>query len=344
VNRTIMSAYSELIGWYPLGNAASIPDGQDLHAVPPFEITDKATVLADLGSDATLYAFQPMPIHVSQEIRYMLLANEVEVCPVITRFENAAREEKLFKQANERFKDNILKMFRENWGITEELDFESAKAYTDNFYTAFFDKRLNNTFQLPVDIVDEMLADQFYNSTFFYDEMVRIASTHFLNYVHTTMDAKINSIATGEDDGSGIKARKLIYMSAHDNTLAAMLSGIEQKQRLQPFYASHFLIELWQKIGTEGAGPDDFYVKWIYNNQTLNVNGTCDDEGRCPYSQFKSFLQYREYQGDWMAACIDTDASFSGAWYIVVGTAAGVMGIGVIGYFVIKKMFLTPKA
>jgi hypothetical protein len=269
-----MSAYSEINGWYPMGSVESIPSGEGLHAVPPFEITNKATIISDLGNNPTKSAYQPMPIHVSQEIKYMLLAMDANVCPAATRFEREARREPLFKEANERFKDNILRLLGEKWGINEELDFTTAKPYTDHFYAAYFDARLNGTFQLPIENIDEMLADQFYNWTFFYDEMVRIASSNFLNFLHTTMDAKINSIATGKDDGSGIKARKLIYISAHDSTLAAMLSGIEQKQTIQPFYASQFLIELWQKTGTAGTSPDDFYAKWIYNDKALNVNGT----------------------------------------------------------------------
>jgi hypothetical protein len=201
---------------------------------------------------------------------------------------------------NEKYTDNILKELRQNWGIEAE-DFIAAKPYTDHFYAAYFDQRLNKKFQLDIAKIDEMLADQFYFYTFFYDEMVRIASTKFLNFVYSTFDAKIKAMNSKEDDGSGMKQRKLIYISAHDSTLAAMLSGIEQKQKLQPFYASHILIELWQKSGTAGDKPEDFYVKWIYNDESLKVVDGCDN-GNCPYPEFKEFLQAREYQGDWEAA------------------------------------------
>lgn len=346
VNRTIMSAYSEINAWYPMGTVQKLDGDERDHALPPFEIPDKLKILAELGDFPTKEGFQPMPIHVGQEINEMLRAMDAATCPVVTKFEKLARLEDSFRKVNERYKDNILKQLRENWGILRDLDIISSKVYSDNFYSNYFDVNLlEERFMFNMTYVDTLLADQFYFYTFYFDEMVRIASSKFLNYIHTTIDAKIKSIATGEDDGTGIKDRKLIFFSAHDSTLAAMLSGIEKKQELQPFFASHILIELWQKSGTSGKEADDYIVKWIYNDEALNVNGTCDKDGRCPYPQFKEFLQFREYKGNWHAACQGNEIlpAYTGAWYVVVGAAAGALGLGMVSYFVIKKYFFMPK-
>lgn len=344
VNRTIMSAYSEINSWYPMGTSVRDLTGDERdYAVPPFEVVDKSKILAKLRDAPTLSGFQPIPIHVSQEIDQMLRAMDAPVCPVVQSYESRATKEPNFAEVNARYTDNILKALEQEWGI-DNLNFVTAKPYTDSFYAAFFDDRLREQYKLNITHIDRILADQFYEYTFYFDEMVRIASTKFLNFLHTTIDSKINSIATGEDDESGILKRKMIYLSAHDSTLAAMLSGIEQQQELQPFYASHILVELWRKDGRKGKDPEDYYVKWIYNGQSLNVTEECVD-GKCPYPEFKEYLQSREYEGDWEKACNGGDImnSYFGAWYIVVGAAGGILMLGTIGYFIIKRILLAPK-
>lgn len=344
VNRTIMSAYSEINAWYPMGSVTKLTGNEREAALPPFAIPERDKILAELSDFPTKYGFQPMPIHVSQEIDYMLRAMDAPVCPVVTKFERLARKEVTFTDVNKRYLDNILRKVRDIWEIPEELDFTTVKPYTDTFYANWFDDRLIEKYMLDIEFIDTIIADQFYFYTFYFDEMTRIASSKFLNYVYTIMDAKIKALNTGEDDGTGILERKLIFLSAHDSTLAAMLAGVEQKQEIQPFYASHILIELYKKSGASGKEPSDYYTKWIYNDKALNITEECKPTGTCSYPEFKAYLQSREYQGDWFKACQDGERenAFTGAWYIVVGSVVGVIGLGAVLYFVIKKTFFVP--
>ena len=350
VNRTIMSAYSEITSWYPLGTSKSFQTGGERDkALPPFPISDKEKILSILKDSPTMGGFQPIPIHVSQEIDQLLRAMDPPVCPVVSSFEDRARKEADFLKINEKYKDNILKSLKENWGIKEDLDIFSAKKYTDTYYAAMFDQRpINSTYKLDETKFDAILAEQFYYVTFYYDEMVRIASHKFLNFLYTLFDSKIKSISTGQDDGTGIKERKLVYFSAHDSTVAAIMSGIEQKQLLQPFYAIPIFIELWKKAGTQGKDPKDYYVNFLYNDKSINVNGTCTQSGstyKCDYSKFKEFLQYRQYQGNWDQACqgIIVKPAYFGKWYIIAGVSAGILTFGAFGYFMLKKLMFTPK-
>ena len=345
-----MSAYSEITSWYPLGSGKQFTTGKEREkALPPFEIAEKEKILSTLKDSPTMEGFQPIPIHVSQEIDQLLRAMDPPVCPAISKYEEDARKEEGFKKINEKYKDNILKSLKENWGIKEDLDIFTAKKYTDTYYAAMFDKRpINDKYKLDESKLDELLADQFYYVTFFYDEMVRIASHKFLNFFYTLIDSKIKSIATGEDDGTGIKQRKLVYFSAHDSTVAAILSGLEQKQPKQPFYAVPLFIELWKKAGTQGKDSKDYYINFLYNDKSLNINGTCTLDGttyKCDYPKFKEFLQYREYQGNWNEAWQGSEISpaYFGKWYIIAGASAGVIGLGIVGYFVLKRILFTPK-
>jgi hypothetical protein len=277
--RTTMSAYSELLAWYPLGTAEKIQSIKQTQAVPPFEVTDKEKIMTELNDDATMYGFQPVPIHNLEENNKILKGTSTEVCPGFAELKTKAMKDPIFTQINKRYTDNILKTVREKWGINETLDFATVDPYTDSFYSAWFDRRLIDEFMMDVGKIDTMFADRFYYYFFQTDEMTRIASTKFLNYIRTRMDAKIKSIAAGVDDGSGIYDLKLIFMSAHDDSLAGFLAGVEQPQKLQPFYASNILIELWKNVGTNGSNVEDYYAKWVYNDVALNINGTCSDAG-----------------------------------------------------------------
>ena len=343
-NRTIMSAYSEINGWYPMGLVQQIRSAEKRQAVPPFSVTNLTSILKDLKKNPTPSAFQPMPIHVGQgSIDNILRAQSASVCPVVKKFQALARKEAGFSERNKVYKDNIFKAISENWGIKNNNDFISVSPYTDGFDTSFFDDRLIEKYTLPIEYVDRILADKFYFYTFFFDEMVRIASTHFLNFLYSTFDAKIKAITTKNDDGSGMKRKKLIFISAHDSSIAAFLSGIEQKQMYQSFFATHNMIELWKNKGTLGNSDEDYYVKWLYNDVALNINNDCD-EGKCPYVLFKEFLKSREYQGeDWEKDCLNISESWTGPWLLVAGIAAGVFICGTISYFVIKRIFISPK-
>ncbi|CAI2369510.1 unnamed protein product [Moneuplotes crassus] len=341
-NRTIMSAYSENQGWYPLGSVEEVLPEQKNTALPPFEIDNIEETLNDLGNDPTMHGYQPIPIHVGgDDFAHIFQAHDAKTCPVVNQFAQKVRDEAKFTEINEKYKDNILKQIRENWEVDEDLDFKSVGHLADQFYTAYFDDRLVQKYQLPVETVDKIMADQFYYFNFYFDEMVRIATSNFLNFLYSTFDAKILSTLTDMDDVNWIKSKKLIYISAHDSTAAAVLSGIEQKQEYQPFYATHNLIQLWKKAGTNGDKDEDYYVKWIYNDKALNINNKCDEEGRCPYDLLKEYLKSREYQGDdWLAACKGTQSNWLGGYHIILSTFGGVVALGFVSYLMMKKFMI----
>eukprot|EP00343_Euplotes_focardii_P006174 CAMPEP_0205808814 /NCGR_PEP_ID=MMETSP0205-20121125/12860_1 /ASSEMBLY_ACC=CAM_ASM_000278 /TAXON_ID=36767 /ORGANISM="Euplotes focardii, Strain TN1" /LENGTH=255 /DNA_ID=CAMNT_0053085053 /DNA_START=314 /DNA_END=1078 /DNA_ORIENTATION=- len=255
-----MSVYSELLAWYPLGTVEKIKNKEKFQAIPPFEFIGKADAEKSLGNDPTLHGFQPVSIHSGYQTNKMLRANDYDICPATRYYARLAKEDPKFEEINKKYIDNILKSVREDWGISKTLDFASVDPFTDSYYSAMFDLRLKEEFALDNDKIDAMFADRFYQYFMLRDEVARLASTNFLAFVTNNMDAKIFAFSpNGTSDDSHLK---LVLMSAHDSTLAAILSGVEQKQKVQPFYASSILIELWQKEGTEGTSGDDFYAQW----------------------------------------------------------------------------------
>ena len=310
VNRTLMSAYSELLAWYPLGTVEEIKQKYEKQrAQPPFEVKNKDKIIKELGNFPTMDGFQPVPIHTGKNIDKLLRANDEAVCPIVEFYYEKAKKDKKFKEVNKRYADNILKTIHDDWKVNQTLDFATVDPWTDSYFTAMFDLRLKEEFELDNDKVNEMLADRYYYFYYLFDEVKRLVSTNFLNFVYTKMDQKIsfqNSKNSAEtEDFEDIKDLKLVFMSAHDSTLAAILSGVQQPQDIQPLFASSILIELWKREGSSEKNDEnsEFYVKWILDDKNLNIGGVCDSEGNCPYEKFKEFLESREYQGDWEEAC-----------------------------------------
>lgn len=199
--------------------------------------------------------------------------------------------------------------------------------------------RIKEEFNLDDDKIDTMLADRFYNYTFMYDEMTRLATNNFLKFVGRHLDDKISE--EEGDSTSEDKSLKLVFMSAHDSSLSAILAGVEQKRKIQPFYASSIMIELWQSDHTDASSPDDFYVKFIYNDEPLNIGGVCDQNGKCPFSPFRQFLRNREYKGDWEEGCKNPDegshSKLIGIMTLVI-SGASFITLGVFGYLLIKRL------
>lgn len=297
VNRTLMSAYSELPGWYPLGSAEKLEQGETTQATPPFDFPGRDGIITDLGLSATFADFQPVPIHNGLDAENIMVA--MNHCPYVKELYKKARKTETFRKTNEIYKPNILKSIHDDWGVPKELDFATVDPYTDSYYSAWFDDRLKPEFLLDNDKIDTMFADRFYKYSYYLDEAIRLVSTNFINFIYTKFDSKIKAVETGMDDGTGILDLKLIFMSAHDSSIAAFMAGVEQPQELQPFYASTIHVELWKKNEETERPEDQYYAKWIYNDGALNINMTCDEAGFCPYPKFKTYLQSRELDGDW---------------------------------------------
>lgn len=140
--------------------------------------------------------------------------------------------------------------------------------------------------------MDQIIADRYYSYAIQSDFMARLASTKFHAFLYTKFDERISSDSP----------MRFILLSGHDSTIAAFLAGVEQRKLVQPFFASSILVELWKKDSTEGAQPEDFYIKYIYDGEPQKLGDFCDEQGRCVYPAFKAYLQEREVE-DFEGTC-----------------------------------------
>ena len=132
-----------------------------------------------------------------------------------------------------------------------------------------------------------------------------------------------------------------MYLSAHDSSLTAFMSGFQQKQEEQAFFASNILIELYRDASKNSGDEDEFSVIVKYNGKEINLGGkdVCADTN-CPFKTVKDFLKSREYDGDLEETCNQSEGSSSknGAWIYVLIAFAIFIVVANAGYFIVRAM------
>lgn len=68
---------------------------------------------------------------------------------------------------------------------------------------------------------------------------------------------------------------RLILLSAHDTSLAAILSALNLQSKSPVEFAAFLTIELWQRKDSSGKNKDDYYITWNYNGDPQNFNNFC---------------------------------------------------------------------
>ena len=342
-NRTIMSAYSEILGYYPFGVARNMTDNQKLMATPPFAFEGQTNIMKELGVVPTKYGFQPIPIHVG-DIDPMMRGMDSDICPYQSTLRHKYIGSDDWNKVNQKYQDILFKEMVSKWNADKnKLDFSSAYPYIDNYYSAWYDQMevINPISGDAQKQVDDILRDGLYEGFYGLDLAVKLATTRFFNFVHSTLDRKIEALSGSKNVTEFYKDIKLMYLSAHDSTLSAIMSGLYQKQPEQVYFASNFKVELYEV--TSGNDEKKYTVRMLFNEKPFNI-GTNNTwaEVDWPYNTVKTFLKSREYDGDLNDICMNgsnsnENSDAAKAWLIVLLITAILIVLLNIGYFVMIK-------
>lgn len=301
-----------------------------------------------LGTSATLFEFQPIPIHVGN-IDAMMRGMDSDICPYQSTLRSKFVGSGSWNDLNNHYQKSLFPEMEENWNVTAEtLDFTTSYEYIDNYYSAWFDQMTipNELSKEAKTEVDMILRDGLYQGFFSIDLAVRLATTRFFNFLHTTLQLKIGAILEKDGIPSFYEEIKFMYLSAHDSSLTAFLSGLLQKQDTQMFFASSLLIELYQTKDAAFKNNTDFWVVMKINNKTINI-GTEKVCGKiCQFETVKNFLISREYKGDIDKICQEGEPSSLSAtvWLWLLFATALFVFLSIGGYFITRTVFMKQKA
>jgi lysosomal acid phosphatase len=273
VNRTIMSAQSQLLGFFP--NGPQISKNLTSKAVPPLAMD--FSIINTLGLDAVPNAYQPVPVHVvSAAYDNMLAGYSSKSCPYINVITQMVQQSIEYQSRVTNYTQNLQKQLFRVFG--QELDFETAGWYAD---VLVCDKYQN--YSIPAGLTDDMFQQMMgimnYSNSYFFDYGgAYLASSQFYSQVLQTFNGVIN----------GTDTHKWQLYSAHDTTLIGLLRAIDQWDGNNPPFASTLVFELYQ----DDLNSTNYGVYTRYNDAYLNIAGCPDYPNLCPISQFQSFFSW----------------------------------------------------
>lgn len=275
VNRTIMSAQSQLMGWFPAGPA--LTQAQVAGAVPPMTLSPQVLKIQQtMGLDAILDDYQPVPIHmVLYDQDTLLLAYDPSVCPGVN--EITAEYQTSPEYINQ------TNYYKENWQAEVEavfggsIGFEDAAWMGDTLWAEQF-----HGFPKPAGVTDAMFdylvqMMAYCNAYLFLNPTgMQLSTMNFFSTVNGYFQMMWN------DQSNPLKFN---FYSAHDTNLAAYLTAMGAFDCLtqpNPPFASTIMFELW----ANGNNP---YVLVKYNDVELVLPGCGGVE--CSLEQFEAFTQ-----------------------------------------------------
>jgi len=290
LNRTILSAESQLLGMFPPEKGKAIPKDEMHKAYPPNKISKEVQDEIDkLGNISIPSKIRAIPINFFHKEKKPYLLTEEEDCP----------RTKYIKEKNYKKKDvqNFIKEFRDKYSdklmeyinITDKSIFENyyfLLEITDHFISNYIHKRKNLKFFEDEGINLKEYYEQcikFKNISMYEIETTKevgimAASPIFKDLLHY-MDNIINiNINKDKENFKNKKTPKFIMYSGHDYIIAAVqlyLNAAFNVPCFYPGFAANQFFELHKEDGIDNKNlnQSNFHVEYYFNgNLLLNIS------------------------------------------------------------------------
>ena len=282
-NRTIMSAQSQLLGLFPTGKSLS----NAKFAVPPMNLSaDSGADLLDLEDEALPNHFQPISIRTSDRFSF---------CPRLTRLDIESQTGSQSQHLIKEYSD-VLEAVKSVLSCSEDEAVEVMRDVVDSVAANEFEGySLPGEFNEKVREEMKELRDELFALSFSYENIVRLWVTEFFTDLANTLENVKNDNQT------------VIFKlySAHDTTIAGILSGFERFDGQIPPFASSLLFEI----------TDNSHLKVIYNDQVVTIPPCSQSE--CQIEGVVEYLRDRAYS-DFAVACGVYAPTEVSEWKVVV--------------------------
>jgi hypothetical protein len=285
VNRTIMSAQAQLDGLYPPSTGPEIPSNKTNIAVPPLDIPNFLNITNDLQNDALKYRSQVFPIHViPTDSREFYLQNP-DHCPAVGAFIEQNLNNQTVINFTQSYKEKYSKPLIEalNFSDSQFDSFEFINDLSDAFVAGSTEGK-NYTFLEKVGInlteFNETAYECLYMNMFqvYYGDSDLFVGSMAMSPTHRDviewMDTRVDYDSKNMTYVT-FKAPKLVMLSGHDSTLAAMQTYLRYifphmlTEYVYVPYASSLYYELNRIDTAQGYDYSDYYVDVIFNNRTM---------------------------------------------------------------------------
>ena len=288
LNRTIVSAQSQLLGMFPPYKGEEMNKHEMREAYPPNKIPEEAQKeINELGNISLPLKGRAIPINYFHKENKPYLLTEEKDCPKTKYIKEENYKKKhvqdFIKKFREKYQDQLMEFFN----INDTKIFENyyfLLEITDHFISSYIHKRKHLKF----------FKDRGINLTEYYKECIKfknismyeiettqqvgiMASSPIYKDILHFMDNIIKSIITKEKNKT---ITKFVMYSGHDYIIVAVQLFLHKAFGIECFYPSFAANQFFELHKQDGVDEDklneeNFYVQYLFNgNLLLNVSYT----------------------------------------------------------------------
>lgn len=275
-NRTLSSAYCQLLGLYPYGFG---PQLSNFSVNLPMFIHNLTEIQKDLGLSALPNRWQIVPISSKPDEQYCILKGySSSCCPRLDIYEQEVMSGNEYLSHENELKTTLFPQLSQALGLsiktikqaqkissTLECDFAAGHGLPPNMTLDLYEK------------VQKVHAFYRFKVPFSHPEALKLSFSGFLSELMRLFSDLIKG-----------KGPKFTFFSSHDTMLSGLLSLFQCSQSQVPPFASAFLFELL----TNNT------IKITFNDLLLPLPAPCLSNP-CPWSALKTYMQgfvYEDYR------------------------------------------------
>lgn len=279
VNRTLMSAHSNLQGLYYKSKQENIFKNKINDNCILNNNYSRLMKNTDINFEMNVF---PVNIYDEKDLKFLL--HKTEVCPGISPYLKKLRKTEsiqkiyndIYRTTNEKFGKYISKFMNKNY--IGNYNFDRIKGICDSFIADYFDGREITNIKnsgINLDLFYEhclniSLIASYYN---YYgkpnEKTVEIGISPTFREIFEYMDKRISLDEKGIPDEIISSSPKFVIVSSHDVSLAAFDLFLEEKFGIKysrADYASSQIFELWKNLKT-----GNYIVKYLINLEIAGI-------------------------------------------------------------------------
>ena len=266
VNRTLMSAYSQLVGLFPAGLGPTLPPNQVYR--PPFAVHDEASIENKLGNAALPLQWQSFPVQSQPELEdYVLMGYSGSTCPKMDTYVASVLNSDDYQSKQNQLNMTLFRALAGALGVPIRSIKEAAAI--SSALECDVAAGLGLPPKLPLSLYAQLQqVHGYYRYTvpFADTEARKLAFSGFFEMILSEFGLAL--------EGKG-KAFRLYV--GHDTMLSGLLAVFNEPQDINPPFASVMLFTLYENQT----------VSVTYNDREI---GSVCDSPPCPYPSFFQFL------------------------------------------------------
>ena len=279
-NRTIMSAYSQLMGLYPPSTGPNITDNQTDNAIPPINVENLDTLKKQLGNAALPNNTQIFPIHVFSPIDNFIDLQNSDRCKSVKDIKDKNRQKKILNDSFNNFTSKYPDLGNQiNYSLN---NWSQLQYFADAFVAGYFDQKTYPNITYNLGELFESCKDLLKQDIFevdFGDENEMI-SRNAMSPIIKRLQLYFSNIINHDNNNDKNNDPKMVLYSSHDSNVAALLIFLNKALNLNLNYsyasvqfASNIIIEFYKnENAVKTFSEKDYYINITNNNYTIYSN------------------------------------------------------------------------